>query len=391
MAETKIATVEKLAFGGMGIVRDGATTVFLPFVIPGEKIKFKIIEGTKKPVMGELMEVIDASNARREPPCPVFGKCGGCQLQHIAYKTQLKLKREIVQETFSRIAKMEIKVEPMIPSPSHLNYRSRIKLRVRKGVLGYLSRGGKNFVPVNYCHIARKEINTAMKLAQDIIEKHGPTEVEFLLLDNDVYAILKEFHSTQTYKIPLESLQTLEKNWIPTEDFQPVFQQVNEEQNETLKALVENSVRVLKPKLAVELFCGDGNLTEALVPHCQEIVACDVDEQAITIAKTRFKTENKKIKFFHLSAEGLLEKLISQGAIPDFLLLDPPRTGAKSVIPLITDLQPPCIFYVSCNPPTIARDLALLYQYDYIAEKISPLDMFPQTAHIELITQIFRQ
>lgn len=384
MTETKIATVEKLAFGGMGIVRDGSTAVFVPFVIPGEKIRFKIIEGSKKPVMGELIEVLEPSSTRRNPPCAVFGRCGGCQLQHIAYKTQLKLKREIVRETFARIAKMDLPVDALIPSPSPLNYRSRVKLRIRKNRMGYLSKGGRNFVPIQYCHIARKEINAAMDLTDDILGKNNASEVEFLLFKNEVYAVLKGFHSSSTYKISIESTQKQKKDWAPLPDFQPVFQQVNEEQNENLKKLVENAAEAVKPALAVELFCGDGNLTEAIIKHSERLVACDIDEHAVHIARTRFKDKGNRIKFFHCSAEQLLEELLTKEKKADFVLLDPPRTGAKSVVPLIVRFQPKCVFYVSCDAPTMARDIALFQRHGYMAGKISPLDMFPQTAHIEL-------
>lgn len=389
MSKTKIATVEKLAFGGMGIVRDGTKTVFVPFVIPGEKIKFKIIEGTKKPVMGRFIEVLESSDARREPPCGLFTKCGGCQLQHIAYKTQLKLKREIVKETFARIAKLEMEIDRLIAG-SPFNYRSRAKFRVRKNRLGFLSRGGKNFVHIKYCHIVRRELNCALKSAEKIIEKHHPTELEFILLRNEVYAVLKGYLSDATYKIAISNSQKIMGNWTQVLDFQPVFQQINAEQNNTLKNLVKKSTQAVKPNLAVELFCGDGNLTDVLIPYCERVLACDVDEHAISIARARFQKKSGKIKFFHRSAEQFLEELLNYEKRADFVLLDPPRKGAKSLVPLIARLQPQYVFYVSCDPPTMARDIALFQQHGYKTERVTPVDMFPQTGHIELTATLIR-
>ena len=177
--ENRIFKVEKLANGGMGIVRDGDRAIFVPFVIPGEEVKIREESRLKRDYRrATYTKLIKSSPHRRKPPCHLFGSCGGCQLQHVAYPAQLKLKREILAESLSWIAKINPEIAPMIPSPNHYNYRSRIRMHVRAGIAGFFAMEKKKFLPVKYCHIAYNAINDAISSLSALVKMEKPQTIE---------------------------------------------------------------------------------------------------------------------------------------------------------------------------------------------------------------------
>ncbi len=380
-------TVEKLVQGGEGILRVDDRAVFVPFVIPGEQAKIRLTEA-RKPQRGELVELMSSSPERVEPPCPLFTKCGGCQFQHIKYEAQLEYKRDILAETISRLAKLEPPVKPMEPSPKRYNYRSRIRLHLKGGRVGFFGPKKRQFFPIDYCHIAEGKINELLPQVPALVEKYRPRSVEIALTDEgEPVAVTDSASGAGTFRWKKTGSKTGRHEWVEDTEWKPVFEQVNRGQNENLRKIIAGLVEKLAPPDVIELYAGAGNLTEAIVPYCDRITAVDSDRAAVKKAALRFgDIPGGRVKVIARRAVNFLERAKKERAKPDLIVLDPPRTGAKEAMPGILSLGPRHVIYVSCDPATLARDIGNLCEAGYEMRSVYPLDMFPQTAHIESVT-----
>jgi len=382
-----IFTVEKLVGGGEGIVRVDGKAVFVPFVIPGERVRIRPT-GARRPPRAEPVEVVEPSPRRVEPPCPLFGRCGGCRLQHVRYDAQLGYKREIIAETIRRIAKLAPEVGPVAPSPREYNYRSRIRLHVRRGKAGFFGRNKERFYPVDHCHLADERINELLPEVARLAEERRPRSIELTLADGDEPVAVARFASgRKTFQWKNAGGGKKTRKWAEEPGWKPVFEQVNRGQNENLKKMVSELVETAGPARVVELYAGAGNLTEAVIPHCGSITAVDSNAEAVRSARLKFgDIPGGGVKAVRRTAADFLERAKKEKATPDLVLLDPPRGGAKEAVPGMIALNPRRIIYVSCDPATLARDLGLLCGGGYAVRSVLPLDMFPQTAHIESVT-----
>ena len=376
--DKKTYKVEKLVEGGAGIVRDGSHTIFVPFVIPGEEIKISIEAGSKSPTRAAAVSIESPSSARVEPRCPIFGRCGGCGFQHIAYGHQLIYKREIMLETFARIAGMEPSIEPVIPSEKEYNYRSRIKLQVRNGGIGFYAERKKEFIKVAHCHLAEETINRNIESVGKLVVNTRQGTLELVMADDrSVTAVLGGGTRRKIFG------KTTAGEWKAERGAKMAFAQVNPSQNERLRSLVAKFVSRLKPRGVIELYAGSGNLTEVVAPLCEWINAVDSDASAVSMGKERV---GANVEFERCKSGEFVDMAAKEGTKPDLVLLDPPRPGASETISGIARLAPADIIYVSCNPATLARDTRMLADEGYSIKSITPIDMFPQTAHIESVT-----
>jgi len=377
----QVYTIEKLVAGGMGIVHDGPQTIFIPFVIPGEQVKIRIEPGTRKPVRASVQEFISRSPHRAEPPCPLFMRCGGCQLQHVAYPAQVSLKQEILAETLLRIGRVQAEMKPIIPSPQPYHYRRRIRLHVQAGRAGFYAEWKRELVPVPYCYLAEDAINRALATLGEFIERDRARSIE--LIAEDETSCLAAVEGSREEKIYRRKEG---ENWRPEPDRKIAFQQVNPEQNQALRKTIAELVAELRPGGVIELYAGSGNLTEVILPHCAWLEAVDADRAAVELAEqTLGAAFAGRVEFVHREAETYLASAWKKKLKPDLIVLDPPRTGAKEAIPGILRIAPPHLIYVSCDPASLARDLKELIAAGYQLRSLTPLDMFPQTAHIEAV------
>lgn len=353
-------TIEKLIHGGSGVGTFEGKKIFVPFTAPGDVVEARITKDHGNFAEAELVRVISASTERVSPLCPVFGRCGGCQWQHLSYASQLKWKRAIVVESLNRIGKLELKsaeelVLPTQASPKQWHYRNRIQLHVRQEKVGFYAPKTNEVVEFSECFIAHEQLNAELN------EKR----VEISQRDRGIQLRLDE----STF-----------------------FTQVNTEQNEFLRSELMAWVKTLPHQKVLELYAGGGNFTFALAEAAQEVIACDIDVQAINLAKKRqseLKTA-ENIQFEAVSSEKLVEKLQKQRISLDGVVLDPPRKGASEVLPQVVQLQPQWMIYISCDPATFARDIKGLALAGYHLKKVQPLDMFPQTFHVEVMGLLLR-
>jgi 23S rRNA (uracil1939-C5)-methyltransferase len=344
--------IHDIAFGGKGVARENGKAVFIPFTLDGELIEVKITREKKQFAEGEIVDLRERSPHRVEPLCPYFGRCGGCSYQHIAYAHQLEIKSRQVGDVLRRIGKLkDVPIWPIVPSPREYGYRNRVTVHAENGATGYFRRDSHRLIDVERCPIAMDEVN-------------------------------RELAELRSHDVP-DGHYTLRARSGPR-----VFSQTNDDVANALCDLIVQSVRA-NQELLIDAFCGVGFFTKALLDKFDRVIGIDWDRSAIAAAR-----ENASAKEIYIAGDVAAE-LYSAMEKCDLdktsLIVDPPATGLTVPIrKTIVDFAPGTFTYVSCNPATLARDLAEL-QWRFRIESVTPLDMFPQTAQIEVLAQLRRQ
>jgi len=341
-------TIQDLAFGGAGVARHEGQVVFVPFTAVQERVRVRVVRRKKNFVEAELLEVLTPSAARVSPACPVFGLCGGCAYQHLAYPEQLALKQQQVEQTLRRVGRLDrVPMRPIVPSPRPLGYRNRIRVHVGGGVAGFFAQGAHTIVDVADCAIAAPTVNAALR------------ELRRAAVPEGDYALRASGGG-------------------------PFFEQTNPEVTEALVALVGDSVRRGQATL-VDAYCGAGLFARHLVGHFEEVIG--IEENANAIEHARRRATGRERYLLGDVAALLGDVLATADPERTTVILDPPAIGvAPRVIELLVAARPAELLYVSCNPATLARDLARLAP-TYEIEAVTPLDMFPQTAEIEVLVR----
>ena len=346
--------IHDIAFGGKGVGRVDGMACFVAGVIDEETVRVRVRKVKARLLEADLLEVTLPSPHRIAAPCPVFLKCGGCAYQHIAYDHQLRIKQIQLREALRRLGGMaELPVEEMISSPEPYGYRNRITVHVREGKAGFYAPASNRVVPVEKCLIASSEVDLGFKE----LLKSRPRDGDHLIGEKKRYG---------------------------------GFRQVNNAVAEILKKTVSeavlsgDSIRAL----LVDAYCGAGFFAHELQGSFTKVIGIERSIASVAMA-SRQAAANEE--YLAGNVEDRLAEALKAGE-PDgtVLLLDPPSEGLEeAAVHAILGNPPSRIVYVSCNPATLARDLKRL-SATYRAEKVSPLDMFPQTAEIESVTLLQR-
>jgi 23S rRNA (uracil1939-C5)-methyltransferase/tRNA (uracil-5-)-methyltransferase len=345
--------IEKLIHGGSGMGHADGKAVFVPFAAPGDELDVEITADHKGFSEARILEVARPASCRVKPRCPVFGRCGGCQWQHMDYPEQLKWKREILAETLSRMAKVEDpNVLETLASPKEWHYRNRMMLHVdSKGRIGYYRARSKEVVEFDECFIAEEGLNEEMNRRREELGKRDRG-------------------------IALRS--SGEEN----------FSQVNSGQNKNLKELLSEWLSEVPHSNVCELYAGSGNLTEAIARMAVRVVASEIDVRAVDAAAERLSYAGLgNVEFKRMAAEKVARR---HAGLCDAVVIDPPRKGCQEAVEAIAEGGPISVIYISCDPATLARDVRYLRERGYELVKSRPVDMFPQTFHIESITMLKR-
>jgi 23S rRNA (uracil1939-C5)-methyltransferase len=363
--------IEDVAFGGKGVAREQGKAVFVPYTIEGELVSAEIVREKKQFAEAELIEVKEMSPHRVTPECPYFGRCGGCAYQHSSYEHQLAIKWRQVRDALQRIGKLkDIPMRPIIPSPRQYGYRNRITVHAQDGVIGFFRRDSHKLLDIEQCPISRDEVNRAL------------TELRAQPYVRDGHYTLRASASAR------------------------VFSQTNDAVANALRDLVVDLVPP-NQQLLIDAYCGVGFFAKALLDKFERVIGIDWDRFAIDAAR-----ENATAKETYIAGDVEVElKRLLQASSKDVadvesavsaenrgtlrvgtrattLIVDPPATGLSEVgRKAIIELAPMTLIYVSCNPPTLARDLRDL-QNNFTIESVTPLDMFPQTAEIEVVVHL---
>jgi len=352
--------IEDVAFGGKGVAREQGKAVFVPYTIEGEMVSAEIVREKKQFAEAELVEVKQSSPNRVAPQCPYFGRCGGCAYQHIDYEHQLAIKWRQLRDALQRIGKLkDVPMRPIVPSPRQYAYRNRITVHAQDDVIGFFRRDSHRLIDIERCPISPDDVNRA--LAQLREQKH-----------------VRDGHYT-----------------LRSASESRVFSQINDEVAQALQDLI---IDLVPPNqdLLIDAYCGAGFFAKALLDKFERVIGIDWDRFAIAAAKQNaseketyiagdVETELTRSDGF-LALEGETRQLGGRRSLT--LIVDPPATGlGENVRKAIIDLAPKTLIYVSCNPPTLARDLRELHE-QFAIESVTPLDMFPQTAEIEVLAQL---
>ena len=364
--------VTDLAFGGEGVARIGEFVVFVAFVAVGEEVEAEIIEVKKRFARAKLLRVLKPSPERVQPLCAYFGDCGGCQYQHLEYEAQLRIKHKQVIDTFQRLGGLDGNlIAEVIPCPQPYGYRNRIMIRsqwdkFKQGLnLGFIRADNRLVVDIEACKIAEPALNAQIQH----VRLHPPPK-------GGLKVVLRI--SPEGWDVPPDSF--FQNNFF------------------LLPALVEvvrSFFRLSGARHLMDIYCGVGFFSIELAGQAESFTGVEYDRLAIKAARLNAaKRQITNGEFIAGTAEELLPGLLRRHkAAATSVLLDPPRKGCHpELLDLLRRNQPAQIIYVSCQPATMARDLRILCAHNvFRAQQVVPLDMFPQTAHVECVADLRRQ
>lgn len=394
---------ETPVYGGYVLGRDGKV-LFIKGAIPGEFVEVNIKETRKDYSIGEVIRVIEPSEFRREPPCPYFMNCGGCQLQHIQYEKQIAIKEEILRETLLRIGGIRVEgITSLTDNEFHYRHRAQFKVS-RDGAIGFYKEGTREVIPVKRCMIVVEPINDFIERLRGI-DLRGVKELQVisgdvltLLLrgnvkDDTIQAIL----DLGVSGIAFENGDSIGRDYISLEyeglryTITPWgFFQSHWSLNKRLVRMIVERLSPLEGKKVLDLYSGAGNFSLPIAVVATEVVAVEENHYAIEDGKRNAMINGiKNCLFVQSSVEGIFkdrkkEKLF-KGKRYEITILDPPRPGLSSELcKRVIDLSSERIVYISCNPSTLARDLKKMKER-YDIESLYMVDFFPNTYHIEAV------
>jgi 23S rRNA (uracil1939-C5)-methyltransferase len=381
--------IEKWVYGGDAMARIEGRVVFVPFVLPGETAKIEVKEGD---MHASLAEVVTPAPERVAPPCPLFTRCGGCHYQHAPYEFQLARKVEILREQLRRVGKIKWEGEIDTISGPALGYRNRAQFHLANGKIGYLAPGSHDLVPVDgECPISSPRINQALaEMRGRMTDRRFPnfvqslelftdeTNVQVNILETD-RPVAKSFYEWCGSTVALEYSTNFGKFRVSPRSFFQVNRYLIEE-------LVEAAIGDASGSTALDLYAGVGLFSLPLARKFKKVAAV---EGGVTAARDlEVNAQNAGLVIQHL--QGRVEDhLAKMTATPDFVVADPPRAGlGKTVVSHLARLKPPKLTIVSCDPATLARDVAGLT--DYKIDSLTLVDLFPQTYHLETVAHLSR-
>ena len=389
-------TLTGFASGGkaVGHAPDGRV-VFVEFGIPGERVIAEITDSHASYMEATAVLVLEASEDRIVPPCAYFGKCGGCQLQHIAYDRQLELKAEVVRDQLRRIGRfsseeVDALVRPMLGMGEPWGYRNHNRFTVRRdGEIGFMQRGTHRFMRIDECLIAHPRVNEVLRAAQDHTMQARQLSVR-VGVNTDDEMVQPHLHWRPGPRPKLASGQANYTERLNGVDYRvsgPAFFQVNTVQAERLVALVVDHVLEAKAHVVVDAYAGVGTFAAQLASSVDHVVTIEESAAAGDDAAVNLKPFTNVIRIVG-KVEATLPGMTPS---PDVVVIDPPRSGLyPGVIEAIIDSAAKRVVYVSCDPGTLARDLRIFVDGGFTIREVQPVDMFPHTAHIGNVTVLDR-
>ncbi len=375
--------------GAASAVMDGAP-ISISGAIPGEDVEVEVLKVFPERVATVVREIHEASGDRIEPRCRYFDVCSGCQWQHIAYQKQLELKRDaVVRAVGSYESLRDVEILPALPSPKQFGYRNHARFTVGRGdydgVAGYVNADTRRFVQIDECAIMHDGINETLAKLQGRLRRMTQFSVRIGANTGDM--IIQPLLPAEIQDI--ESGRQRYEEEVDGVRFQVAassFFQVNTDQ---LSNVVQEIVEMLETKgdeTLIDLYCGVGTFSALLSPYVSRVVGVEESASAIADAK-RNSSGLSHVSFIEARAESVTEELVAMGVEPDIVLIDPPRVGcAPSTLAAIELMAPERVVMVSCDLGTMARDLDVLCRGRFRLMKVRPVDMFPQTRHIETVS-----
>lgn len=444
--ETYTLTIRDLGIHGEGIGAVNDFTVFVPGALPGETIQAMIVTAKKSYATGRLISIETPSAHRTMPACPVCHTCGGCQISHLTYEGQLAVKERRVKDVMVRIGGCEESlVRPIIGASHPWNYRNKMAVPVSQvtsgPVLGYYRQGSHQVIPIASCAIQEEENNRLLRFAQGFMTRHqltgynektGRGSVRHIMGRVGDHGEVMAVIVTASGKLPLADLWVSEMRKLLPEvvsiyhnvqshkgnailgkeihhlwgkktltsslcglafEVSPFsFFQVHKPQAELLyeKALAYADLH--GGETVIDAYCGTGTISLCLAPKAGRVIGIEIVKEAIEDAKKNAAFNHiENAEFYAADAGEFMPKLYQEGLRPDIIVMDPVRAGcSETVLSAAASMQPSRIVYVSCNVATFARDAKILAGLGYTVKEVTPVDMFPQTMHVETVALLTR-
>lgn len=438
--------IQSLGSSAEGVGRIDNFTVFVNGALPNETVKVKIIEIKKSYAVGKLLEVLEKSPDRVEPLCPIYEKCGGCQLQHMSYEGQLEVKRQQVKDAIERIGHQKnLPVLPTLGAENPWNYRNKVAFPVGrekgKTIVGCFAQGTHKIIDASDCLIQDKLNNEAINAVREVIDKlripvydedrhtgvirhvvartgkNGQLMVVLVTAKKelkDEKIIVNMLRKKLPQMVSLQqNVQTYKNNVILGRETKILwgkptikaelgklsfnvsarsFFQVNTMQAEVLYDTAMEYAQLTGKETVIDAYCGTGTISLYLAQRAHKVYGVEIVSPAIADAKKNARENNlRNAEFIVGDCTEVMPRLYKQGVRPDVIVVDPPRAGCTPVVlETFANMKPQRIVYVSCNPATLARDIEILERLGYKAEKVQPVDMFSHSSHTESVALINR-
>lgn len=439
--------IEQYGYEGEGIGKYEGMPIFVPYATVGDSLTVKILKVAKTHAFARIMSVLKPSEDRQAVSCPAYLKCGGCSLLHISYEQQLKFKKQRVEDCMRKIAKLDVVVNDTVPSPQILNYRNKVQVPIglenEEIVSGFYANHSHRIVKndgcllqetsmqkyidivkawmkkydikpydeINHTGIIRhiylrhaKTTNETMVVIVSTTNKIPNTEplVESLVAENATTILINVNKLVTNVILGTKYITLFGKGEIADTLCGSIFKispesfyQVNHTQAESLYKIAIDQADIKNTDTVFDLYCGIGTISLYASKFAKKVIGVEVVEKAVQNAKENAiinKKTAENVDFICGEADKICEDLIKSKIMPDVVIIDPPRKGAdENLINLLIKLAPKKIIYISCNPATLARDLAKLTETNnYKVNKVTPVDMFPMTHHVECVVCLQR-
>ncbi|MSQ47503.1 MAG: 23S rRNA (uracil(1939)-C(5))-methyltransferase RlmD [Deltaproteobacteria bacterium] len=421
---TTILTIDALSHGPAGIGRAEGKVIFVPGTVPGDEVEVALQEEKKRYATGHVVQIRQPSAQRRTPPCPYVSRCGGCPWQQVSYPEQLRAKELNVREQLRRIGGMaEPPMLPIIPAPQEWHYRHRIRLHGQDGHFGFSPPQSHEVVEIESCHIAREDVAAQLRTVREwsVALRTAVRQIEIIggeLADTTAPSIVLVGEAEGAWRSSddevcgnflathprIAGLVLLGAGWrrrwgntdvsfMPENDGTVLsmrhgtFTQVNPTGNRALVDAVLGMRAWHDQQKVIELYSGAGNLSLPIARRARSLVGIEHERAAVIDAEANaVRLGLTNVRFLSASVESGVHQLLQSGERGDVVVLNPPRSGAAAAIDLLPRLGARAVLYVSCDPATLARDLRQLHTHGYQLHAVQPVDLFPQTYHVETIT-----
>ena len=424
-----ITDIEKIVAGGRGLARPaGGKVIMTDFVLPGETVRIREAREFSGYIEGKLLEILSPSPQRIRPACVHYGECGGCDLQHTHYHNQLELKKAIVSETMVRagIPLAGQVLQAPVPSPCQWGYRCRVRLKIdRRGRIGFFKKKSNSFVAISTCPVTTQPINAALVELQTTgvlsALPESCSEIELLQspLDQKITLVILSPKQKMPAAAVIQAIsgctsldvigcktKTGFYQLVPAPRPAPLsqsvplldhrqsctlawsagcFSQVNAGQNAQLVQLVCRLAGKIEGRSVLDLYCGMGNFSLPLALLGAAVTGIELNPESISWARHNAEAAAVYCSFTAADVLNSLRQLVQNREQVDTIIIDPPRRGIGKAAALLHHLLPEQILYNSCDPATLARDLAIICKQGYSLRQLVPVDMFPQTHHIESV------
>ena len=415
--------IDTLSYGPYGIGRHEGKAVMVPHTAPGDKVVVRIVESRERYDVGGVVRLITPSPARQNPPCPYVGECGGCSWQHLRYDSQLRAKQRSVEDALRRIGKLDgFELRPIISSPHEYHYRRRIRLQANDKRLGFYRAASHEIIKIDSCLIAEDTLNAVIKSLRRLLEElvsaidymeivtgDDPDQVivvakltvEFItqdeaacerLVDSDSHVsglILHNGEWRKTWGQTAISIRLEDGVGLIVDG--DVFTQVNPAGNRIILSNLLAVAGFNNGDRVLELYSGAGNFTLSIAKRVREVVTIEGHRPSVKSGKFSAQLNGiDNIRWICSTVPRAIQQLNNRRERFSKIVLDPPRTGAKGIEQSLASFDAERILYISCNPATLARDLAGLARHGYKPMMVQPIDLFPHTFHVETLAVMTR-